>query len=178
MPELATFVKFKVLEPEFVETFLSSLSFKKENLSEQEYYISFRKAVIENFIYNLKGEVSESLRMMSRKSADACLDALYTGAIMLNPGLDVDSWLNISYTSDYIKKTDPLKGPEDIDDDVAQAFIESLKNFKKSSNPKFDLEDFPFGAKKTSSNKKIKPISKEKFFGLENYLKSKIIRTR
>lgn len=78
VPELATFVKFKVLEPENVKTFIESLDFEKEDMSESKYYISFRKAVIENFIFNLKGEVSESLRMMSRKAAESCLDSLYT----------------------------------------------------------------------------------------------------
>jgi hypothetical protein len=78
IPELAAFVKFKVLEPENVKTFIDSLSFDQDDMSESKYYISFRKAVIENFVFNLKGEVSESLRMMSRKAAENCLDALYT----------------------------------------------------------------------------------------------------
>lgn len=87
MPELATFVKFKVLEPESVQAFLNSLDFSPENLSKIEYYISFRKKVIENFIFNLKGEVSESLRMMSRKSAEDCLNALYTRMHHVKPRL-------------------------------------------------------------------------------------------
>lgn len=86
MPELAAFVKFKVLEPESVQAFLNSLDISPENLSQVEYYISFRKKVIENFIFNLKGEVSESLRMMSRKSAEDCLNALYTRMHYAEPG--------------------------------------------------------------------------------------------
>lgn len=76
--ELATFVKFKVLDPDDILKFLESIDNKHKNASIKERYNFFRKQVIENFIFNLKGEVSESLRMMSRKSAEACLDALFT----------------------------------------------------------------------------------------------------
>lgn len=175
MPELATFVKFKVLEPESVETFLSSLSFSKDSSSKQEYYISFRKKVIENFIFNLKGDISESLRMMSRTAAEKCLDALYTGALMLNPGLDVDGWLNISYSPLSGKNSIKDDSSDDMDDEITQAFFESLKNFKKGNNPKFDLDDFPFPPKKKTTTKKQKTITKEKFLGLEYHLKNNIV---
>lgn len=127
MPELATFVKFKVLEPESVQSFISSLKLNPEEIGSQQYYISFRKSVIENFIFNLKGDISESLRMMSRKAAEACLDALYTGIIMLNPGLDVDSWVSLSYTPN----NNGLFEKEDEDDKIANAFLESIKKVKK-----------------------------------------------
>ena len=78
MPEMATFVKFKVLEPEAVESFIKSINLNKDDKSDSEYYFQYRKTIIENFIFNLKGEVSESLRLMSRNSAEACLDAIYT----------------------------------------------------------------------------------------------------
>lgn len=170
MPELATYVKYKVLEPESVQSFLASLTFSQDQMSDQEYYISFRKAVIENFIFNLKGEVSESLRMMSRKSAEACLDAVYTGAIMLNPGLDVDSWVNMSYSNSS------NEGLPSVDENpFDQNFFDSLKKIKKS-NLKLDAEDFPFPVEKNKKQQlKAKPITKQKFLGLESNLKSNII---
>lgn len=172
MPELATFVKFKVMEPESVQTFLDSLSFSKEEMSEQEYYFSFRKAVIENFIFNLKGEISESLRLMSRKAAEACLDAMYTGAVMLNPGLDVDAWISLSYMPTGSSFNDD---PIDFDS-LSKEFIESLKKGGNKRTPKFDLDDFPFASpKKKEEQKKPKQISKQKFMGLENHLKQNII---
>ena len=73
MPELATYVKFKVLEPEEVQEFLSKYR-KIENKSEFE---KLKKDVIEHFVFNLKNEVSDSLRMMSRKAAETCISALY-----------------------------------------------------------------------------------------------------
>jgi ATP-dependent Clp protease ATP-binding subunit ClpA len=172
MPELATFVKFKVMEPESVQTFLDSLSFSKEEMSEQEYYFSFRKAVIENFIFNLKGEISESLRLMSRKAAEACLDAMYTGAVMLNPGLDVDAWISLSYMPTGSSFNDD---PIDFDS-LSKDFIESLKKGGNKRAPKFDLDDFPFASSKRKEEpKKPKQISKQKFMGLENHLKQNII---
>ena len=136
MPELATFVKFKVLEPESVQAFLVSLPFSQEELNDVEYYISFRKSVIENFVFNLKGEVSESLRMMSRKAAENCLDALYTGCVMLNPGLDVDGWINLSYTpTNGILDTKPVP-LFDERDDMTQEFLDMLKKFKNKKRTK------------------------------------------
>lgn len=85
-PELATYVKFKVLDPEEIQTFLSTIP-----KVESEYdFKKFKKNVIEHFIFNLKNEISDCLRSMSRKSAEKCLDAMYCGCIMLNPGLDID----------------------------------------------------------------------------------------
>jgi ATP-dependent protease Clp ATPase subunit len=178
MPELATFVKFKVLEPENIQSFLNSLTISPADVSEKEYYISLRKEVIENFVFNLKGEVSEALRMMSRKAAEECLDALYTGCIMLNPGLDVDAWVNLSYTKDDTLGDLAYRPPDDtdLDDDaMAQAFLESIKNFRKGGQPKLDLDDFPFPIKKKQTVKKNKSITKQKFLGLDMYLSSQII---
>lgn len=81
IPELATYVKFKVLEPEQIEQFV--ISFKKENKDPD--LIDFRKKVVETFVFNLKSDITDSLRMMSRQSAESCLDALFNGCIMLNP---------------------------------------------------------------------------------------------
>ncbi len=178
MPELATFVKFKVLEPENVQAFLTSLDISATSSSEKEYYLSLRKEILENFIFNLKGEVSEALRLMSRKAAEDCLDALYIGCIMLNPGLDVDTWVSLSYSREDKTGDLAFRPPDDadLDDDaMAQAFLESIKNFRKGGQPKLDLDDFPFPIKKKQNAKKNKFITKQKFLGLELYLSSNII---
>lgn len=171
VPELGTFVKYKVLDQEDIKTFIDELTLDREVLSEQEYFYSLRKIVLENFIFNLKSDVSESLRLMSRKSAEDTLNALYAGAVMLNPSLDVDTWLAISYGKSIGKM------PDDIDDESAEAFFKALRNSRKSSKtPKLDEDDFPFlQTKKEKKSQKPKPISKQKFLGLENHLKSCII---
>lgn len=169
--ELATFVKFKVLDPEDVTKFVESLSSKYEDKSSNEKYFSFRKEVIEHFIFNLKGEVSESLRMMSRKAAETCLDALFTGCIMLNPGLDIDSWVNLTYTPNSLN-AQPSK--DENYDGLPQSYFDFLKK-NKGSTPKFDESDFPFGNAKKQTVKKIKQITKQKYIGLESHLRENVI---
>ena len=166
IPELATYAKFKVFEPEQIEEFINA--YKKEN--KEADIISFRKKVIDTFVFNLKSDIIESLRMMSRKAAESCTDALFNGCIMLNPGLDIDLWLNIAYTG----IPDPLDTTEE-DDEISSAFIKSLKKIK-SNYPKVDMDDFPFDVK-PKPKPKLKQISKQKYLGLENHLKSNIIRT-
>lgn len=86
---------------------------------------------------------------------------------MLNPGLDIDLWLNIAYTG----VSDPI---DDLNEnDISSAFIESLKKIRPKY-PKIDMDDFPFD-QKTKVAPKIKQISKQKYFGLQNHLKSNVI---
>ena len=44
----------------------------------------------------MKTEVTEALRLMPRDSAVKCIASLYNGCIMLNPGLDIDSWVSLA----------------------------------------------------------------------------------
>lgn len=172
IPELATYVKFKVFEPEQIEQFVSS--FKKENKDPD--LITFRKKVVETFVFNLKSDISDSLRMMSRQSAESCLDALFNGCLMLNPGLDIDLWLSIAYTG-ILEDLNLLKD-DDINPSKESLFMESLKNLKKTNKrfPKIDLDDFPFDLSgKEKIKPKIKQITKQKYLGLENHLKSNVI---
>lgn len=85
VPELGTFVKYKVLEQEEIKDFIDTISLDREILSEQEYFLSLRKIILENFIFNLKSDVSEALREMSRKSAETCLNALYSRSYNAQP---------------------------------------------------------------------------------------------
>jgi hypothetical protein len=77
VPELGIYVKYKVLDQEEAKTLNAEL----QNKTGKQY----RKAILESVIYNIKTDVSESLRSMSRAAAEKCLDALYSGCIMLNP---------------------------------------------------------------------------------------------
>jgi hypothetical protein len=73
VPELATYAKFKVFEPDQIEDFI--VSYKKEH--KEPDIISFRKKVIDTFVFNLKSDIVDSLRMMSRAAAESCTDALF-----------------------------------------------------------------------------------------------------
>jgi len=73
VPELATYAKFKVFEPEEIEAFIANY---KRTHKEPE-IITFRKKVVDTFIFNLKSDIIDALRAMSREAATACTDALF-----------------------------------------------------------------------------------------------------
>jgi hypothetical protein len=77
VPELATYIKYKVLDPEDIESLVESLDVKSPK--------DFKLAILENVIYNVKSDVTEALRQMSREAAERCIDAMYNGCVMLNP---------------------------------------------------------------------------------------------
>jgi ATP-dependent Clp protease ATP-binding subunit ClpC len=146
VPELASYVKYKVLTPEDIEALVAELSGKTAK--------EYKLAILENVIYNIKSEISESLRLMSRPTAEKCIDALYNGCVMLNPGLDIDLWINLAYS-----KTLEISGLDDnmfIDDELAKK-IHDAKN------------------KKTTTKNKVKKVTRQKFLGLQNHLDSNII---
>ena len=82
---------------------------------------AFRKDILQMVVFNLNTEVAASLNMMSRVAAERALEAIYAGCIMLNPGLDIDYWINIAYSTAPI---DPIG----IDDDLN---IKKLKEYIK-----------------------------------------------
>lgn len=92
---------------------------------------------------------------------------------MLNPSLDVDTWLDISYSG----SVKPIDNSDISDDELADALIKAFKKTGRNSRkPKLDEEDFPFLSDKTNKKTtKAKGISKQKFLGLENSLKNSII---
>lgn len=146
VPELAAYVKYKVLTPEDIEALVAELSGKTTK--------EYRLSILENVIYNIKSEISESLRLMSRPTAEKCIDALYNGCVMLNPGLDIDLWINLAYS-----KTLEISGLDDnifIDDELAKK-IHDAKN------------------KKTPNKNKVKKVTRQKFLGLQNHLDNNII---
>jgi ATP-dependent Clp protease ATP-binding subunit ClpC len=155
VPELGIFVKYKALEPEEAVTLLAEIKNKPKQL--------YRKAILESVIFNIKTDVAESLRIMTRAAAEKCLEALYAGCIMLNPGLDVDQWIDLAYTGNSNKKTPNLKKDlEDLDDlpsEIEEFFNKTFKKVAEDRNTK----------------PKSKKLSKEKFLGLENNLKSNVI---
>lgn len=149
VPELHANVKFKVVSNEEAETFL------KKNKSKDD----LRQLILKFIVFNLNTEVASSLNMMSRESAERAIEAIYSGCIMLNPALDVDYWLNIAYS------TAPIN-PDADDDDLN---LTQLKNFIKTAR---SVQNKKAPKKLDSKNRKL---SKEKFLGLENFLKTNVI---
>lgn len=78
---------------------------------------------------------------------------------MLNPGLDIDYWVAIAYAS----------APQNLDfeNDVGLQEIQRILSKVKDKHAK--------DSKNANKNKNAKKITKQKFMGLEYYLKSNII---
>ena len=153
VPELGLYVKYKVLEPEEARMLVAELETKTAK--------QYRKAILESVIFNIKTDVADSLRSMSRTAAEKCLDALYAGCIMLNPGLDIDQWIDLAYAKSVIQPKKPLGSKSDSgisESDLADIFEKTFKTQEKK-------QQLP----------KPKKITKEKFLGLESHLKSQII---
>jgi hypothetical protein len=77
VPELATYIKYKVLDPENIDSLIDDLDTKSPK--------DFKLAVLEHVVYNVKSDITDSLRLMSREAAERCVDAMYNGCVMLNP---------------------------------------------------------------------------------------------
>lgn len=152
MPDLSVYVKYKLLDPDEVKEFLESIDVA--NLA------NVKKLILENTVYNMKTEVTEALRLMPRDSAEKCIASLYNGCIMLNPGLDIDSWVSLA-NPDWMNPFADNKldlGEENFD-------FDKVKDMLRGSTK----------AKVQSQKSKPKKITKQKFLDLKDYLESNII---
>jgi len=149
IPELHTGVKFKVVSTKEVEDFVQKHKRKSDE--------NFKKEVLRYFIFNLKTDVASSLNMMSRAAAERAVEAMYAGCVMLNPGLDSDHWINMAYAGA------PLNPIYDQDDDP----FDEVRDFIKKTKQNID--------KKNKEVVKSRKMTKHKFLGLANHLKSKVI---
>jgi ATP-dependent Clp protease ATP-binding subunit ClpB len=145
--ELHANVKFKVLSPEDIEIFLKK--YKNKN--------DIKKLILQYVVYNLNTEISASLNMMSRSAAERALEAIYAGCIMLNPGLDLEYWITIAYS------TAPIDSDEEDSIEQVKQFLKEAQSLNKKRTAK------------ASPNVKNKKMTKEKFITLEDNLKSNII---
>lgn len=142
IPEVGNYVKFKVLSPEMAEEFVNSA----EELSREDYM----KRVLENVVYNMKTEIIPALREMSRDSGKNTLEALFNGCVMLNPGLDIDSWVRVAFQGVKSKETETAEAENEEEED----------------------EEVSYSIKKVSVAKKI---TKARFLNLDKYLKERVI---
>ena len=149
VPDLGLYVKFKVLDQDEIKSLTEKFSDADEK--------AIKRMVLEAVVFNMKTDVKDSLRSLDRASAEKCIKSLYNGCIMLNPGIDIDAWVNLSNPEfDNIKNnTLDLSDEDSIDFEK----VKDLFTKKKSTNAK----------------SKPKKISKQKFLDLEATLSSNII---
>lgn len=99
-PILDVNVKYKVLPPEDVESFIMM----QLDCTPME----FAQKVLEHMIYNLRPEITNALKAIPTDKARSIIASLYNGCVMLNPGLDVDKWNSISASEMLFNE---LRGP-------------------------------------------------------------------
>jgi ATP-dependent Clp protease ATP-binding subunit ClpA len=150
VPELNANVKFKILSTEDTSAFLDSIKNKKNK--------DLRKEVLQLVVFNLNTDVASSLAILSRIAAERALEAIYAGCIMLNPGLDLDYWINIAYSTAPVTPSDQYPEGE---------YLDQVKKFLRETSK----------SNKTKQTKIVRPrkMSRQKFLGLEDYLKSNVI---
>jgi len=150
VPELNANVKFKILSTDDTSVFVASIKNKKNK--------DLRKEVLQLVVFNLNTDVAGSLALLSRTAAERALEAIYAGCIMLNPGLDIDYWINIAYSTAPVTPSEQYPESE---------YLDQVKKFLRETSK----------SNKTKQSKIIKPrkMSKQKFLGLEDYLKSNVI---
>lgn len=150
VPELNANVKFKVLSVEDIEEFL-----KKHKTTANK---DIRKQVLKYVIFNLNTDVAAALNVLSRTAAERAIEALYSGCIMLNPGLDLDYWISIAYM------TAPIEPSEEDD------YLDQVKKFIRQASKTKTHKQAAF-----TRQVKNRKISKQKFLSLESHLKSNVI---
>lgn len=143
IPELNRYVKFKVLPPEEIKKIMDDIS----DYDPTEHM----KTVVENFVYNMRHEIVDALKLLSDEAGELAIEALFNGCVMLNPGLDIDSWVRIAYSA-----TKPITNLREMTKDIAVA---------PPPKPKAVTEE---------SKKTIK-ITKTRLNNLSKHLHSKII---
>jgi ATP-dependent Clp protease ATP-binding subunit ClpA len=150
--ELNAHVKFKVLPVEDIQEFL-----KKTQTSKNK---DIRKDILQFIVFNLNTDVAAALSLLSRPAAERALEAIYAGCVMLNPGLDLEYWVDIAYS------TAPLDTTNSSNDDYTLDQVKKiLKQASKAKTSKSVV----------TRNAKQRKMPKQKFLGLEDYLKSNVI---
>lgn len=145
--ELGISAKFKVLSPQEVEIFVAdSISLDTDD---------YMKKVLETLVFNMKTEVLDVIQNMSPESGTKALQALFNACVMLNPGLDVNQWLEISYAYQ----------PRHIEDVKPSTDIVTV--------PKPPYPDVPTEIK--TDKPKPRKMSKAKFLNLDKYLKERVV---
>ena len=91
-------IRFKVLTSSETQELLTKVPISNDG---------FRKAVLEAVVLNLRDDVTPALRKVAKTQGKEIVDALFNAAIMINPGLDLDTWFKLS--SPYSTELEPVK---------------------------------------------------------------------
>jgi len=143
-PELNTNVWFNVLNEQETQ----QLVFKYKSSSQDE----FMRAVLEASVVNLKTEIAAAIKKIPKEDAKNILYTLYNCCIMLNPALDVITWLQIANSPLLINTPTINELPAAS---TSSARKETTRTVKKKST--------------------INRLSRIRFLNLERHLKENVI---
>ena len=152
IPELNRYVKFKVLPPEEIKKIMDDIS----DYDSSEHM----KTVVENFVFNMRNEIVDALKLLSDEAGELAIEALFNGCVMLNPGLDIDSWVRIAYSG--VKPLSPV--------DKETKDLELADMSKRIEKAKSQLQ-----AKPTGPTKRPARITKTKINRLAKHLRTRIV---
>lgn len=153
-------IKLKSLLPEEVDNIQDKYSSSSK--------IEYMMIVLNTCVYNLKSDIMSMLHRMEKPMADQFIKEIYNGCVMLNPGLDINTWVRLTQSYDTIAEKSLLP------DIMNQAHHLELVPITRL-DPEF-LEADERGAKRTRA--KPKPnykLPKAKFVNLHKHLSEKII---
>lgn len=136
-PDIETWVYLKTLPLEETQSLVN-----EHAAADRETYM---RIVLENVIANIKTDVISALRKMSKDKANKFLMTLYNASIMINPGLDMDTWVTLSVAPNIISEVT-----------------------EKAYAPNKTLA-------KTAVKAKTKKVTRQKFNELEDHLHANII---
>lgn len=140
--DLDIVVKYKLLSPQDAFDIQQSMLDLDKDLYVQE--------IISRVIYNAYSDVALALKGKTKPEASGILNSLYTGAIMLNPALDYNTW-NKALASSYIRE------------------IENSSEYMDFLGEEFEFDD------EEISPSVIKKIPKAKILSLSTHLQDRVI---
>lgn len=148
IPDLDSYVKFKVLAPEDTESFKQCTDPTDET--------NYKKLVLENFIFNLRTEVLETVRTLEPDKSEKVLDALFNCCVQLNPALDIDTWVDLAFSKYSIFMSMDLMPPQ-----LPAGISEGIEELSSTEY----------------AYKKIKPykLTKAKYSSMSKVLRSSVI---
>lgn len=153
-------MKLKSLMPEEVDSI-------RERYAESS-KIEYMMIVLNTCVYNLRSEIMSALRNMDRTTADRFIKEIYNGCVMLNPGLDINTWVRLTQAYDVMAERNLIPDFFNVN---AQEMVPIIKT---------EFEFIEEHEKDTQKKARSKPkpqfkLSKAKFLNLHKHLSEKVI---
>lgn len=153
-------MKLKSLMPEEVE----SIRARYAELSRIEYMM----IVLNTCVYNLRSEIMSMLRAMDKSMGDQFLKEIYNGCVMLNPGLDINTWVKLTQSYDVMAEKNI------IPDFINLSHHEIMPMMRTNDDFLEEVEDRPSRRPRQKPKPNFK-LSKARFMNLHKYLSERVI---